>query len=162
MSCMDISIKALAGVRETLKSSLYWREQSDEKPLVLGSVLRNYRINEKAIDNFVENAFIFNSIEYFKGEQARNNAEPKEWGDFIYCLRNCDSERLKIVQFYKTIQMIDYNTDPKGWLSQEQYDNWCRKSEFEKFKEILHKIEHCVASFLVSRLDEYKKAEWCL
>ena len=162
MSCMDISIKALAGVRETLKSSLYWREQTDEKPLVLGWVLRECRLNEKAIDKFVEDAFFFNATEYFKGEQAKNNAEPKEWGDFIFCLKNYDSKRLPLAQFFKTLEMIDYNTEPKGWLTKDEYENWSRKSDYEKFKEILHKILFYVASSLVSRLKEYEDAEWYL
>lgn len=162
MSCMDISIKALAGVRETLKSSLYWREESDEKPLVLGSVLRKYRINEKAIDNFVENAFFFNATEYFKGEQARSNAEPIEWGGFVSCLKNYDSKRLPLAQFFKTLEMIDYNTEPKGWLTDDEYENWSRKKDFERFKEILHEILFYVASSLVSRLKEYEDAAWYL
>ena len=167
MSCMTISMKALAGVRETLISSVYWREQYDENPLTLahafsGCYHPSPELTEIQAREFVEKAFVYNCIEYFKGEQARNNAEPIEWSDYFRCLKNYKSKRLSIIQLYKTLQMIDYNTDASGWLEKEEYENWSRKIEFENFKDTLHKVIHSLAEFLVSRTEAYKAAEWCL
>lgn len=169
MSCMAISIKALAGVRETLISSIYWREQSDETPLGLCKAFTGsdrFTVSETITriqaQEFCEKAFIFNSIEYFKGEQARTNSEPIEWEDFIFCLKNYDSKRLSIMQLYKTLQMIDYNTDADGWLTSSEYENWTRRFEYENFKEDLKTVENYLASFIVGRLKEYEDAEWCL
>lgn len=39
---MPISIKALAGVRETLSRSFYWKEATDEKPIFLKSALKAF------------------------------------------------------------------------------------------------------------------------
>ena len=66
------------------------------------------------------------------------------------------------MKLYKTLQMIDYNTSPKGWLSAEEYEHWYRKHEFENFKDTLHRIKNYLASFLVSRTEEYEKATWDL
>lgn len=167
MSCMAISMKALAGVRETLRSSIYWNEQRDETPINLKYVFTgthhpSEKLTEIQAKEFVEKAFIFNSIEYFKGEQARTNSEPVEWGDFIFCLKNYDSKRLSIMQLYKTLQMIDYNTEAKGWLTSSEYENWARRIEYENFKENLKTVKNCLASFIVGRLKEYEDAEWCL
>lgn len=167
MSCMAISIKALAGVRETLVSSFYWHEQTSERPLSLihaftGTSCASEVLTKKQAQEFCEKTFIFNSIEYFKGEQARTNSEPVEWGDFIFCLKNYDSKRLSIMQLYKTLQMIDYNTEAKGWLTSSEYENWARRIEYENFKENLKTVKNCLASFIVGRLKEYEDAEWCL
>ena len=66
------------------------------------------------------------------------------------------------MQLYKTLQMIDYNTDAKGWLTDTEYENWARKKEYENFKETLKRITKYLADFLVSRTEEYKKAAWDL
>lgn len=170
MSCMPISIKALAGVRETLSRSFYWKEATDEKPIFLKSAFAGAFagncVGEKNFNDlcseFVEQAFIFNSIEYYKGKQARINAEPKEWRDFIFCLKNYDSERLSVMQLYKTLQMIDYNTEPKGWMNKDEYNNWSRKEEFENFKKTLGRIISCLASHIIARTEAYEKAVWSL
>lgn len=166
MSCMPISIKALAGVRETLSRSFYWKEATDEKPIFLKSAFAGNCVGEKNFNDlcreFVEQAFIFNSIEYYKGKQARINAEPKEWGDFIFCLKNYDSDRLSVMQLYKTLQMIDYNTEPRGWMEDDEYDNWSRKGEFEDFKKKLNKIISCLANHIICRMEAYEKAVWSL
>lgn len=169
MSCMAISMKALAGVRETLVCSFFWTQQSDENPLGLfeafSGTYRRYAslpVTKQQAKEFVEKAFIFNSIEYFKGEQAKTNSEPVEWGDYLFCLENYDSKRLSIMQLYKTLQMIDYNTEAKGWLTDSEYENWSRRVEYESFKEKLNKVRNYLARFIVSRLDKYKEAEWDL
>lgn len=169
MSCMAISFNALAGVRETLVSSFYWREQNDEKPLGLctaftgRSVLHvNTAMAETQAKEFVEKCFVFNSIEYFKGEHAKNNAEPIEWGEAIEIAKSCKSERLPIMQFYKTLQMIDYNTEASGWLTKEEYEKWARKDEYEVFKSNIKDLTKYLAEFLVSRTQAYKDAEWCI
>ena len=167
MSCMAISMKALAGVRETLRSSYYWNEQRDETPISLkyvftGTHYPSDKLTEIQAKEFVEKAFIFNSIEYFKGEQARENSEPIEWGEYCFCLARCDSKRLSVMQLYKTLQMIDYNTDAKGWLTAAEYENWARKREYENFKETLKRITNYLAGFIVSRTEEYEKAAWDL
>ena len=167
MSCMAISMKALAGVRETLRSSIYWNEERDETPISLKYVFTGtYHPSEKLTEiqakEFVEKAFTFNSIEYFKGEQAKTNSEPIEWGDYFVCLSRFNSKRLSVMQLYKTLQMIDYNTDAKGWLTQEEYENWARKDEYEVFKSNIKDLTNFLAEFLVSRTQAYKDAEWCI
>ena len=166
MSCMAISMEALAGVRETLVSSYFWKEQSDERPLGLhraftGCYGNNLKLTEIQAQEFVENAFVFNSIEYFKGEHAKSNAEPIEWGDFIRCLKNFNHHRLPIMQFYKTLRMIDYNTDAEGWMEKSVYENWSRREEYENFKKTIKRVEQCLAEFIISRTKEYQEAEWC-
>ena len=163
MSCMAISMKALAGVRETLRSSIYWNEQRDETPISLKYVFTgthhpSEKLTEIQAKEFVEKAFIFNSIEYFKGEHAKTNSEPIEWGDYFVCLSRFNSKRLSVMQLYKTFQMIDYNTDANGWLTDSEYENWSRRIEFENFKETLKRIKKFLADFLVSRTEEYEKA----
>ena len=167
MSCMAISMKALAGVRETLRSSIYWNEQRDETPISLKYVFTgthhpSEKLTEIQAKEFVEKAFIFNSIEYFKGEHAKTNSEPIEWGDYFVCLSRFNSKRLSVMQLYKTFQMIDYNTDANGWLTDSEYENWSRRIEFENFKETLKRIKSFLADFLVSRTEEYEKAAWDL
>lgn len=66
------------------------------------------------------------------------------------------------MQLYKTLQMIDYNTDANGWLTDSEYENWSRRIEFENFKETLKRIKSFLADFLVSRTEEYEKAAWDL
>ena len=61
-----------------------------------------------------------------------------------------------------TLQMFDYNTDPDGWLTKNEYSKWARKEEFEKFKELLSEMIKNVACSIVENTEEYKKAEWCL
>lgn len=167
MSCMAISMKALAGVRETLRSSIYWNEQRDETPISLkyvftGTHYPSEKLTEIQAKEFVEKAFIFNSIEYFKGEHAKTNSEPIEWGDYFVCLSRFNSKRLSVMQLYKTLQVIDYNTDANGWLTDSEYENWSRRIEFENFKETLKRIKNFLADFLVSRTEEYEKAAWDL
>jgi hypothetical protein len=164
---MAISMKALAGVRETLRSSIYWNEERDETPISLKYVFTGtYHPSEKLTEiqakEFVEKAFTFNSIEYFKGEHAKTNSEPIEWGDYFVCLSRFNSKRLSVMQLYKTLQMIDYNTDAKGWLTQEEYENWARKDEYEVFKSNIKDLTNFLAEFLVSRTQAYKDAEWCI
>ena len=169
MSCMPISFKALAGVRETLLSSFYWTAQTDENPLSLchafaGGSSRSIgekRMNDLALE-FVEQAFVFNSVEYFRGEYARENAEPIEWGGYFAALKKSNSKRLPIIQMFKTLQMIDYNTEPKGWMTESEYANWARREEFERFKKTMNRIISCIACFIVSRTEAYKNADWCL
>ena len=164
---MAISMKALAGVRETLCSSIYWNEERDETPISLKYVFTGtYHPSEKLTEiqakEFVEKAFTFNSIEYFKGEHAKTNSEPVGWGDYFVCLSRFNSKRLSVMQLYKTLQMIDYNTDAKGWLTQEEYENWARKDEYEVFKSNIKDLTNFLAEFLVSRTQAYKDAEWCI
>lgn len=170
MSCMPISLKALLSVCSTLKSSYFWHEQSNERPLGLFAKLygETYFYCSEAVANheavlFCMQAFVFNSIEYDKGKEAEENAEPIEWGEIYHILRNDEkTQRLPIMQLYVTLSMWEYNTEPKGWLEHEDYMNWARREEYEKFKKKLTDMVNYLARFIVSRLPEHDKAEWCL
>lgn len=170
MSCMPISIKALLSVCSTLKSSYFWGEQTDETPLGLFTKLCgecHFYCSEAVANHeavlFCMQAFVFNSIEYYKGKQAEENAEPIVWGEIYHILRNDKkTKRLSIMQLYVTLCMWNYNTEPKGWLEHKDYMKWARREEYEKFKEKLEGMVNYLARFMVSRLPEYEKAEWCL
>ena len=166
MSCMPISFEALAAVRETLVSSYHWKEQTDNKPLGLhhaftGSYGWNLTHTRTMAQKFVECAYVFNYIEYFKGEPARTNSEPIEWGRALCHIAKCNpSRKMSIMQLYKTMQMIDYNTDALGWMTENERDSWTRLDDYKTFKQTIRRTISFLAEFIVSRLDDYMEAEW--
>lgn len=169
MSCMIISTRALFSVKRTLISSYYWSTQTKDRPMKLYTNLwKNGNFPHCAVDvvreatKFVWQAYVFNAVEYFKGEQARDNAEPIEWGSVYEILQVAGDEALTPVQLYKTLGMIDYNTDPKGWLEPEEYDNWARRDEFEQFKETLKRLRNFLAEHIAKNTEEYKNAQWSI
>lgn len=168
MSTMPISLNALAAVRETIYLSYFWSVQEDEKPLglfdaFLGTQSHRY-VNENealaAAETFVNRAYIFNCIAYFKGAHDKSNKEPAEWGCTIEALKNTHKKRLSIVQLYKTVQCIDYNTDAEGWFTPEKYKQWDRRLDYEAFKKMLARLQTFLSAFIIARLDEYKAAKW--
>lgn len=165
MSCMIISLEALARVRETLTASAYYKGDDINRPSRLYRAFANgsTAAAKRLADEFVKLACIYNNIEYFKGEQARNNAEPVEWGIELYHLQNMvNRQPLDVYQLYKTLEMIDYNTDPQGWMEPEEYDNWCRREEFEKFKETLKNLSLFLAEHIAKNTEGYKNAQWSI
>lgn len=160
---MTISEKALAAVRDEIISSYY----NDKHRIFFGFMGGSAcNFDSKAIRRkakwFIDAAFIFNSIEWQKGEQARNNCEPIDWGIPIRHVEGVIGAKLSPAQFLMTLQMIDYNTDPDGWMTKAEYSRWARKDEFENFKKILTKMISRVALTIVEQTEEYKKAEWCI
>lgn len=167
MSCMPLSIDSLIDVRETLYSSAGWRCNNYECPTFLYQVFcgdnkpTTASESGRRTQDFVERAFIFNSIEYFKGVQARNNAEPKEWKDALLAMRKTRRcRRMSIVQLYKTLQCIDYNTEPAGWLLPKEYENWARKDEYEEFKETIKRLINYLAGHIAMHTKAYEYATW--
>ena len=162
---MIISLEALARVRETLKASAYYQGGDINKPRKLYKAFTNgsQKAAKRLADEFVTRACIFNNIEYFKGEQARNNAEPVEWGIELYHLKNmANRQPLDVYQLYKTLEMIDYNTNPQGWMERREYKNWCRREEFEEFKETLKRMTQCLAEHIARNTEGYKNAKWSI
>ena len=166
MSCMIISMEALARVRETLKAAAYYQGDDINRPRKLYNAFTNgsQKAAKRLATDFVVRACIFNFIEYDKGEEARNNAEPVDWGTVIYHLTNNFNNRqpLDVYQLYKTLEMIDYNTDPQGWMEPEEYENWCRREEFEKFKETLKNLSLFLAEHIAKNTEGYKNAQWSI
>lgn len=164
MSCMTISKEALIGVRETLNDSLNWKEVSDEQMISLPFVFSNkHRKDEEKFEEetqkFITDAFIFNQFELTKGDEEIN--KNLGWCEkYIQYLKEQDGKRMTIVQFLKTLQMIDYNTDARGWIEDEKYEMWVMRKDYENFKMKIKELISHVAQFIVHRLPEYDNAKW--
>lgn len=163
MSCMTISKEALIGVRETLNDSLNWKERSDEQitslPFVFSKNRKNAEKFEEETQKFITDAFIFNQFELTKGDNEVN--ENLGWCEkYIQHLKEQDGKRMTIVQFLKTLQMIDYNTDAMGWIEDEEYETWAMRKDYENFKMKISELISHVAQFIVASLPEYDNAKW--
>lgn len=163
MSCMTISKEALIGVRETLNDSLNWKERSDEQitslPFVFSKNRKNAEKFEEETQKFITDAFIFNQFELTKGDEEVN--ENLGWCEkYIQYLRKEEGKRMTIIQFLKTLQMIDYNTDVRGWIKDEEYETWRLRKDYENFKMKINELISHIAQFIVSNLPEYNNAKW--
>lgn len=163
MSCMTISKEALIGVRETLNDSLNWKETTKEQMPELSFLFSKNRNDVKKFEEetqkFITDAFIFNQFELTKGDKEVN--ENLGWCEkYLLYLKEQKGNRMTIVQFLKTLQMIDYNTDARGWIDDEEYETWARRKEYENFKMKINELISHVAQFIVARLQEYDKAKW--
>lgn len=170
MSTLPISIDTLAQVRETIYMSFFWRKSGENVCLGLFDAFSgqsHYASTEdeafKAAEKFVNEAYRFNSIAciaYFNGLHYNSNKEPEAWDCDIQAMHNMRRKRLTLVQLYKTIQCIDYNTDVKGYFTPQQYQAWDRRLEYEAFMHQLQRMERRLAAHIISELDEYKAAAW--
>ncbi len=163
MSCMTISKEALIGVRETLNDALNWKERSDEQitslPFVFSKNRKNAEKFEEETQKFITDAFIFNQFELTKGDEEVN--ENLGWCEkYIQYLRKEEGKRMTIIQFLKTLQMIDYNTDVRGWIKDEEYETWRLRKDYENFKMKINELISHIAQFIVSNLPEYNNAKW--
>lgn len=163
MSCMTISEEALIGVRETLNDSLNWKETTKEQMPALSFIFSKNRNDVKKFEEetqkFITDAFIFNQFELTKGNEEIN--KNLGWCEkYIQDLKEQDGNRMTIVQFLKTLQMIDYNTDARGWIEDEEYETWARRKEYENFKTKINELISHVAHFIVARLQKYENAKW--
>lgn len=165
MSCITISKEALIGVRETLNDSLNWKKVSDEQMRSLPFVFSNKHRKDKEkfeeeTQKFITDAFIFNQFELTKGDKEVN--ENLGWYEkYIQDLKEQEGNRMTLIQFFKTLQMIDYNTDARGWIDDKEYETWARRKEYENFKTKINELISHVAQFIVARLQEYDDAKWC-
>ncbi|UEA63032.1 hypothetical protein LK429_00125 [Hoylesella buccalis] len=160
---MTISKEALIGVRETLNDSLNWKETTKEQmtslPFVFSKNRKNAEKFEEETQKFITDAFIFNQFELTKGDKEVN--ENLGWCEkYIQDLKEQDGKRMTIVQFLKTLQMIDYNTDARGWIEDEEYETWTMRKDYENFKMKINELISNVAQFIVRRLPEYDNAKW--
>lgn len=164
MSCMTISKEALIGVRETLNDSLNWKKVSDEQMISLPFVFSNkHRKDEEQFEEetqkFITDAFIFNQFELTKGDKDINGN--LGWCEkYIQYLKEQKGNRMTIIQFLKTLQMIDYNTDARGQIEDEEYETWTMRKDYENFKMKINELISNVAQFIVRRLPEYDNAKW--
>ena len=163
MSCMTISKEALIGVRETLNDSLNWKETTKEQMTGLSFIFSKNRNDVKKFEEetqkFITDAFIFNQFELTKGDKDVNGN--LGWCEkYLLYLRKQEGNRMTIVQFLKTLQMIDYNTDARGWIEDEEYETWARRKEYENFKTKINELISHVAQFIVARLQKYENAKW--
>lgn len=160
---MTISKEALIGVRETLNDSLNWKETTKEQMTGLSFIFSKNRNDVKKFEEetqkFITDAFIFNQFELTKGDKEVN--ENLGWCEkYLLYLRKQEGNRMTIVQFLKTLQMIDYNTDARGWIEDEKYETWARRKEYENFKTKINELISHVAQFVVARLQKYENAKW--
>lgn len=164
MSCIQISLDTLAGVRETIKASFYWTTNYEETPLcVFDSFfprssrysISAHRVEEKA-EEFVANAMLFNLMELDKGE------EPQGYQESLAALAEYGKsrKRLGIWQFYKSLQFIDYNTDVCGQMTAEQYEKWPMREQYEKFHSLCNRLCNRLAKRFVSKMPQYEQAVW--
>lgn len=163
MSCMTISKEALIGVRETLNDSLNWKETTKEQMPKLSFIFSKNRNDVKKFEEetqkFMTDAFIFNQFELTKGDKEVN--ENLGWLEkYIQYLRKQEGNRMTLIQFFKTLQMIDYNTDARGWIEDEEYETWTMRKDYENFKMKINELISNVAKFIVHRLPEYDNAKW--
>lgn len=161
MSCLQISDRALAGVSTTIISASFWREQTEGQPLSFYHYITGEYSNteERAKDcakTFVYFSMLFNYMELEGGELKSTDVFNAD----LERVWNKVQDRLSVMQLLKTLQMIDYNTDVKGQMEQEQYDNWSLKSEYESYKKHLDETISYLAEFIVSRMPEYRAAKW--
>ncbi len=160
---MTISKEALIGVRETLNDSLNWKKTTKEQMPELSFIFSKNRKDvekfEEETQKFITDAFIFNQFELTKGDKEVN--ENLGWCEkYIQDLKEQDGKRMTIIQFLKTLQMIDYNTDARGWIEDEEYETWARRKEYENFKTKTNELISHVAQFIVAYHYEYAIAKW--
>lgn len=157
MSTLSISLQTLADVRHTLASHNFVLDN-----LVPGalSILKKKEYAHDAAKRFVELALIFNYTEYFKGEQAKSNAEPKEWGDAVRALNLTHGKKMTDFQLLKSLDCIEYNTAVECYLNTEEYMRWSRRWEFEDFHTVIRGMREVLMTRIVSHLPEYENAKW--
>ena len=163
MSCIQISFETLAGVRETIESSLFWTSDYQETPTCIFSVffpnssrfnIAGNRVKEKAAE-FVAQALLFNHMEL-----DRNGETPEHYQTWLQALTEFNGKRPNIMQFYKSMQFIDYNTDVRGQMTDKEYQAWPMREQYEKFHETCERVCNRLAERFVSKMPEYEKAEW--
>jgi len=162
MSCIQISFETLAGVRETIESSLFWTSDYQETPLCIFSVffpnssrfnIAENRVKEKASE-FVTLALSFNTIQLERGKT------PNYLPELQQALAEFNGKRPNIMQFYKSMQFIDYNTDVRGQMTDKEYQAWPMREQYEKFHETCERVCNRLAERFVSKMPEYENAEW--
>lgn len=172
MSTLAVSPKALIGVRQTLRASLYWKTNEEDTPLCIFDSFAephqtvfntNVETWHRQVDNFIQLAYIFNDEEMEHAKYAKAYAEPIEWQHIFHLLDKCDGgRRFSVYQFLTTLRFIRYNTTAKGWMDEMTYQNWSRREEYEKFHKTLARMISAVACDICSRLPQMKQTEWCL
>lgn len=163
MSCMTISKEALIGVRETLNDSLNWKETTKDQTPELSFIFSKNRNDVKKFEEetqkFITDAFIFNQFELTKGDKEVN--ENLGWCEkYLLYLRKQEGNRMTLIQFLKTLQMIYYNTEVKGCLTAKEYEAWKLRKDYENFKIKISNLIFHVAQFIVANLQEYANAKW--
>ena len=163
MSCITISKEALIGVRETLNDSLNWKETTKEQMPELSFIFSKNRKDvekyEEETQKFITDAFIFNQFELTKVYKEAKLISG--WHNpYFQELRKQEGNRMTIIQFLKTLQMINYNTEVMGCLTAKEYETWRLRKDYENFKIKINELISHVAQFIVNRLPEYKKAKW--
>lgn len=164
MSCITISKEALIGVRETLNDSLNWKETTKEQMPELSFLFSKNRNDvekfKEETQKFITDAFIFNQCELMKVYKEAKLISG--WHNpYFQELRKQEGNRMTLIQFLKTLQMIHYNTDARGWIEDKEYETWARRKEYENFKTKINELISHVAQFIVARLQEYDDAKWC-
>ena len=161
MSCIQISLDTLAGVRETIEASMYWTTDYEETPCGVFDVffpnssrfnISENRVKEKAAE-FVVQALVFNFLELDLSGSMQHHGS-------IIELNRISRKRLGVWQFYKSLQFISYNTDVRVQMTAEQYERWPMREAYEKFHSLCDEICNRLAERFVSKLPQYEQAVW--
>lgn len=164
MSCMTISKEALIGVRETLNDSLNWKETTKEQMPELSFIFSKNRNDikkfEEETQDFIFDAFYYNQCELMKGYEEVNLISGW-YNPYFQELRKQEGNRMTIIQFLKTLQMINYDTEVKGCLTAKEYEAWGLRKDYENFKMKINELISNVAQFIVANLQEYDSVKWC-
>lgn len=164
MSCITISKEALIGVRETLNDSLNWEETTKEQMPELSFIFSKNRNDikkfEEETQDFIFDAFYYNQCELMKGYEEVNLISGW-YNPYFQELRKQEGNRMTIIQFLKTLQMINYDTEVKGCLTAKEYEAWGLRKDYENFKMKINELISNVAQFIVANLPEYANAKWC-
>lgn len=162
MSCIQISFETLAGVRETIEATRFWRDDYPDTPCCLFdaffpnqsifSITEN-RVKETAAE-FVALALAFNTIELHHGET------PYFLPQLQQALAEFHGKRPNIMQFFKSMMFISYNTSAAGWINENEYKSWPMREQYEKFHKTCDRVIKALAVDFVSRTTEFENAKW--
>lgn len=70
-----------------------------------------------------------------------------------------EPKKISLVQCYKFLQCIIYNSDIDSYMKSEQFERF--KPEFEAWQEQGRKMCHFIASHIIEHSDDYNNANWC-
>lgn len=157
MSCMQISMKAIASVRDTIIASYY---RGDNLYFNLLGFFGTEEDVKSYAKRFAEDIYIFNDIERGKSELAKRNEKPDYWQLYLDALNEHHGNRLEDVQLFKTLMCIEYNTDVVCNLTSKEYLDWELKNEYELFTGWLKKLMSSLAVRIICEMPEFKKAQW--
>ena len=160
MSTIQVSARALQGVRNKLQSSFFWNRHNLQHPVSLyktfagTSYKESEEVAKRRIDEFIRLVIIFNATEYDRGK-----CPDEEYVNHWMKLSNGDCD-ISIHQFYKTMLFIDYNTEAEGWI--DENEPWIYRAAYKGFKQQVEEIINYLANHIAAHTKEVEDAKWDL